>query len=171
MLVNVCPDDIFWIAELLTTNLGMVMHHYEPDGFQKKLVGCLQGQGQSATNLVSNWILTFCQPNRVTPEQSNDVYVVSIVKSWRHFNQLSSRSSVPSCLFLFCFFCFSFHSKMAMEPQVQKSTQDIKIFLLKKTDYEWLGFSLKQKLGLKHIKHKCLFLKFASQRIHCMRDQ
>ena len=31
MLMNVCPDNISWIAEPFTTKLGMVMHHYEPD--------------------------------------------------------------------------------------------------------------------------------------------
>ena len=31
MLVNVCPDDIFWITEHFVTNFGMVMQHYEPD--------------------------------------------------------------------------------------------------------------------------------------------
>ena len=44
MSVNVCPNDIFWIAEPFTTKLGMVMHHYEPDCLSKRLVCCLQNQ-------------------------------------------------------------------------------------------------------------------------------
>ena len=45
MLLNVSPDDMFWITEHFTTKLGMVMHHYEPDCLPKRLVCCLQGQG------------------------------------------------------------------------------------------------------------------------------
>ena len=45
--LNVCPDDIFWIAEPFTTKLGLVVHHYEPDCLSKRLVCCLQGQGRS----------------------------------------------------------------------------------------------------------------------------
>ena len=47
MLMNVCPHDIFWIATSLTTKVGMVMHHYEPDCLPKRLVCYLQGQGHS----------------------------------------------------------------------------------------------------------------------------
>ena len=47
MPVSVCPDDVFWITEPFTTKLGMVMHHYEPDCFSKRLLCCLQGQGHS----------------------------------------------------------------------------------------------------------------------------
>ena len=47
MSMNVCPDDIFWIAEPFTAKLGMVMHHYEPDCLPKRLVCYLQGQGHS----------------------------------------------------------------------------------------------------------------------------
>ena len=38
MSMNVCPDNIFLIAESFTTKLGMVMHHYEPDCLSKRLV-------------------------------------------------------------------------------------------------------------------------------------
>ena len=47
MLMNVCPDNISWIAEPFTTKLGMVMHHYEPDCPPKRLVCCLQDQGHN----------------------------------------------------------------------------------------------------------------------------
>ena len=47
MLMNVCPDDIFLIAEPFTTKLGRVMHHYEPDCLPERLVCCLQVQGHS----------------------------------------------------------------------------------------------------------------------------
>ena len=30
MSVNVCPDDIFWIAKPFITKLVMMMHHHEP---------------------------------------------------------------------------------------------------------------------------------------------
>ena len=43
LLINVCPD-ILWMAEPLTTKLGMVTHHYDPDGLPKRLVCCLQDQ-------------------------------------------------------------------------------------------------------------------------------
>ena len=54
MSMNVCPDDIFWIAEPFTTKLGMVMHHYEPDCLSKRLVCCLQGQGHN--NIIKIWL-------------------------------------------------------------------------------------------------------------------
>ena len=47
MLMNVCPDDIFWIAETFIVKLGFVMHHYKPDCFSKRMVCCLQDQGHS----------------------------------------------------------------------------------------------------------------------------
>ena len=47
MSMNVCPDDIFQIAEPFTTKLGMVMHHYKPDCFSKRMVCCLQDQVHS----------------------------------------------------------------------------------------------------------------------------
>ena len=61
VLMNVCPDDIFWITEPFTTKLGMVMHYYYcqivfwKDWFAvikvkvtvKRLVCCHQGQGHS----------------------------------------------------------------------------------------------------------------------------
>ena len=42
--MNVCPGDIFWIAEPFSTKLGLVTRHHEPDYFPKGLVCCLQGQ-------------------------------------------------------------------------------------------------------------------------------
>ena len=47
MSMNVCPDNIFRMAEPFTTKLDMVMHHYEPDRLPKRLVCLLQGQGHS----------------------------------------------------------------------------------------------------------------------------
>ena len=47
MSMNICPDDIFWIAEPFTAKLGMVMHYEEPDCLSKGLVCCLLGQGHS----------------------------------------------------------------------------------------------------------------------------
>ena len=41
MSVNVCPNDIFWIAEPFITKFGMMMHHHEPDCLIKRLVCCL----------------------------------------------------------------------------------------------------------------------------------
>ena len=40
MSVNVCPDDIFWIAEHFATKAGMVMQHHEPECLAGKK--CLQ---------------------------------------------------------------------------------------------------------------------------------
>ena len=46
--MDVCPDDIFWIAELFTKKkLCMVMHHYGPDCVPKRLVCCPQGHCHS----------------------------------------------------------------------------------------------------------------------------
>ena len=36
MLINVCPDDIFWTAELFVTKIGLMMHHHEPECVVKK---------------------------------------------------------------------------------------------------------------------------------------
>ena len=47
MLMNVCPDDTFWIAEPFITKLCMVMHYHEPDCLPTRFVCCLQGQAHS----------------------------------------------------------------------------------------------------------------------------
>ena len=47
MLMNVCPDDVFWTAKHFGTKLGIVMHHQEPEYCAKRLVGYFQGQGHS----------------------------------------------------------------------------------------------------------------------------
>ena len=45
MSLNVCPDNIFLTVAPLTTKLGVVMHHHEPDCLSKRLVWCLQSKG------------------------------------------------------------------------------------------------------------------------------
>ena len=45
MLVNVCPDDMFWTADHFDTKLGMVIQHHDPECLAEKLVCCLQCQG------------------------------------------------------------------------------------------------------------------------------
>ena len=47
MLLNVCPDDIFWTTNHFDTKLGMVMQHHELECYAEKLVRCLQCQGHS----------------------------------------------------------------------------------------------------------------------------
>ena len=47
MLVNVCPDDIFWTAEHFVTKPAMVMKHHKPECHAEKLVHCVQCQGHS----------------------------------------------------------------------------------------------------------------------------
>ena len=42
MLMNVCPDDAFWIADHFDTKLRMVMQHHEPECHTEKLFHCLQ---------------------------------------------------------------------------------------------------------------------------------
>ena len=39
MLVNDCPDDIFWMTEHFVSKLGMVMQHHEPECHLEKLGG------------------------------------------------------------------------------------------------------------------------------------
>ena len=47
MLVNFCPDDIFWTADHFPTKLGVIMQHHKPECQAEKLVHCLQCQGHS----------------------------------------------------------------------------------------------------------------------------
>ena len=53
MSVNVCPNDSLWLAEPFAINLGMVMHHREPNCLPKRLICCLQGQGHCNFFLMS----------------------------------------------------------------------------------------------------------------------
>ena len=55
MSMNVCPDDTFWMDEPFTTKLGMVM----PDCLPKRLLCCLQGQGQDHSEGSYNQNVTF----------------------------------------------------------------------------------------------------------------
>ena len=48
-----------WCVQNLTsfffpTELGMVLHYYEPDGLPKRLVCCLQGQGHNEGSYYKN---------------------------------------------------------------------------------------------------------------------
>ena len=47
MLVNVCPDDIFWTAEHFVTKPAMVMKHNKPECHAEKMVHCVQCQSHS----------------------------------------------------------------------------------------------------------------------------
>ena len=47
MLVNVCPDNIFWTTEHVITKPGMVMQHHKPECLAEKLLHCIQCQGHS----------------------------------------------------------------------------------------------------------------------------
>ena len=62
MLVNVCPDDIFRIADHFNTKLGMVMQHSEPECGAEKLVTCLQYQGHSEGSYNQNMIISTLYP-------------------------------------------------------------------------------------------------------------
>ena len=47
MLVNVCPDGIFWTTAHFVAKFGMAMQPHEPECHAEQLVYCLQCQGHS----------------------------------------------------------------------------------------------------------------------------
>ena len=47
MLVNICPDDIFWTTEHFAAKPGMAMQHHKPERHAEKLVHRVQCQGHS----------------------------------------------------------------------------------------------------------------------------
>ena len=47
ILVNVCPDDIFWTTGHFVTKPGIVTQHHKPECHAEKLVHCVQCQGHS----------------------------------------------------------------------------------------------------------------------------
>ena len=53
MSMNVCLDNVFWIAEHFVTKLGMVMQRHEPEG-RTDFFFYLQGQGHSVGSLDQN---------------------------------------------------------------------------------------------------------------------
>ena len=53
MSMNVCPDDIFRIAEPLTTKLGTVIHHYEPDCPSKRLFAVFKVKVTVKDNIIN----------------------------------------------------------------------------------------------------------------------
>ena len=73
MLVNVCPDDIFWTTEHFVAKPGMVMQHHKPKCHAEKMVHCVQCQGHSeglykqnmTISVVSSKLLVGLQPNLV----------------------------------------------------------------------------------------------------------
>ena len=75
MLVNVCPDDIFGIAELFVAKFGMVMQQHEPecrtDFFE---CGFFQGQGQSKGSHEQNMTLYTIFSELLIPWQLNLVW-------------------------------------------------------------------------------------------------
>ena len=72
MLVNVCPDDMFWTADHFDTKLGMVMQHHKAES-HAKTNSCLQCQGHSEglydqnmiISTISCKLLVSLQPNLV----------------------------------------------------------------------------------------------------------
>ena len=76
MLVNVCPEDIFWTAKHFVTNPGMIMQHHKPECHAKeKLVHRVQCQGHNegldnhnqdmTISIVSSKLLVCLQPDLV----------------------------------------------------------------------------------------------------------
>ena len=47
MLVDVCPNNIFWTTEHFVTKPVMVMQHHKPECSVEKWDYCIQGQGHS----------------------------------------------------------------------------------------------------------------------------
>ena len=47
MLVNVCPDDIFWTTEHFVAKPGMVLQHHKPESSAENLVHFVHCQGHS----------------------------------------------------------------------------------------------------------------------------
>ena len=58
MLVNVCPDDVFWTANHFGNKLGMVMQHHEPKCQAEKWVQCLQCQGYNENSHNQNMTIS-----------------------------------------------------------------------------------------------------------------
>ena len=73
MLVNVCPDSIFWTTEHFVAKRGMVVQHHKPECHAEKLVHFLKCQGHSeglynkdmTISVVSSKLLVGLPPNLV----------------------------------------------------------------------------------------------------------
>ena len=71
MLVNVCPDDIFWTTEHIVTKPGMVMQRHKQECPAEKLGHFVQCQDRSeglhdqnmTISIVSSELLVRLQPN------------------------------------------------------------------------------------------------------------
>ena len=73
MLMNVCPDDILWIAEPFTTKLGSMINHNEPNCF--KIIGLLlSGQGHSEGVYNQNMTISFVSSKLLVGLLSNFVW-------------------------------------------------------------------------------------------------
>ena len=81
MLVNACPDDIFWPTEHFVTKPGMVMQHDEPECHAEKLVHRLQCQGCSEALCNQNMTLSAVSSKLLVSLQPNLVWWYSII-SW-----------------------------------------------------------------------------------------
>ena len=56
MSMNVCPDDIFWIAEAFNSKLGIGMHHYQPGCYPKRLVCCFKVKVTVKDHIIKIWL-------------------------------------------------------------------------------------------------------------------
>ena len=56
MSMNVCPDNIFWIAEPFTTKLGMVIHHYEQNCLSKNWFAVFKVKVTVMDNIIKIWL-------------------------------------------------------------------------------------------------------------------
>ena len=74
MLVNVCPDNIFWTTDHFDTKLDMVRQHHEPKCHEEKLVCCLQCQGHSEGLYNQNMIISTLSSNLLVCLQPNSVW-------------------------------------------------------------------------------------------------
>ena len=91
MLVNVCPDDIYWTTEHFVTKPSMViMQHHKPNCHAEKLFHCVQCQGHSEGSYYQNMTISVVSSKLLVCLQPYLIYSTGVF--CRKIESLCSRS-------------------------------------------------------------------------------
>ena len=105
--MNVCPDDIFRIADHYDTKLGIITQHHEPECHAEKKARCLQCQGHSKSlylydqnmtiSTLSSKLLVCLQSNLVVQHHKPECSVQKL----DYWVQARGQSKCSKCWWMF----------------------------------------------------------------------
>ena len=107
MLVNVCPDNIFWTTVHFINKPDMVMQHHKPECPADKMVHCVQCRGHSEDLYNKNMTISVVSSELLVHLQANSGLIVEHhklecpVEKWDYCVQGQDHSKGSKCRWIF----------------------------------------------------------------------